>query len=287
MTTIEVDGKNIDFQLEHEETLGDVISELQGWLSQGRAFIAGLSVDDEALLAGDRLAWEARPLSSIGTVKVRTSSFVQERIDALAVIAEYFQLAARACHEGTDDELAAILTEWPNVRAGISDSLSASLGAGAESWSRVDEQVREVQAKPGDVVARSRLGRTVDGVALIAVDRVREQLEPRGEARAAAATLGRIRPEVESVSVRMQTGEGREAVASLLRFIELTAKVIRVTEALDTDATLSDRVSTLAGQLRELEEGIENQDSVVIGDLLEYDLLPAVEDILVELQADE
>lgn len=287
MTAIQIDGRSIDFQLETEETLGDVVTALQDWLAQGRAFIAGLSADDEALLAADRDSWSARPLSDIGTLKIRSSSFVQERLEALGVIAEYFTLAARGCAAGSDAELAAILREWPAVRTGISDAISASLGAGADSWERVDEQVREVLAQPGDALARSRLARTLDGIAVIAVDRVREQLDPKSEARAAAATLSRIRPEVESVSVRMQTGEGREAVASLLRFIELTAKVIRVTEVLDTDASLAGRVSTLAGQLRELEEGIENQDSVVIGDLLEYDLLPAVDDILMELQATE
>jgi hypothetical protein len=113
--TILVNDVKLDFSLEKEQSLGDVLVSLEEWLSEGGAAVIGVAADGEPL-EGDALkAAAGRPLAGVGTLAVR------------AITAEELRGVLQA-QEGALRSLAAKLENLPVLlqggsRAGAADIL--------------------------------------------------------------------------------------------------------------------------------------------------------------------
>jgi hypothetical protein len=100
------------------------------------------------------------------------------------------------------------------------------------------------------------------------------------------ATLFRSQAdELKELPVLLQTGKDERAMKAVLFFIEIFNKVIRIVpelehEGLDTDKlsidgeTIPQFYNSFNEVLRKLSTAFENKDSVLIGDLAEYEVAP-------------
>jgi len=117
-----------------------------------------------------------------------------------------------------------------------------------------------------------------------------EQLEDQvarklGELEGPGVALGRLAEELEpcleraaDVSLLLQTGRDREAMELIVRFTELSQALVRALASADLP-TVDGReprefFSELNRMLRELAQAFEARDTVLIGDLMEYEIAP-------------
>lgn len=134
----------------------------------------------------------------------------------------------------------------------------------------------------------SRLAERAAGLAAIFRERLAELREPETEFRRAAAVYRGAAEELRELPVWLQTGKEKQAMQAVLVFVELFNKVIRLMPELgrrgvDANAIriegqdLPSFYASFNGVLKDLAKAIEDHDSVLIGDLSEYEVAPRME----------
>jgi hypothetical protein len=87
------------------------------------------------------------------------------------------------------------------------------------------------------------------------------------------------------VSILLQTGKDRQAMDTIVRFSELAQSLVRVVSSvLPADEAkriggvdVQEFYQELNGILSELLQAFESKDTVLIGDLMEYEVAPRLE----------
>ena len=128
------------------------------------------------------------------------------------------------------------------------------------------------------------IGRVEAQVAL----RLREITNPREALRLLLQDLNRSIKEIGEVAVLLQTGKDRQAMETITRFSELSQCLVRIFSSLKLTPENNDKIggksfdaffTELNLMLEELLAAFKHQDSVLIGDLLEYEIAPRLEEL--------
>ncbi|MFW5729734.1 MAG: hypothetical protein ACOCYG_08710, partial [Spirochaetota bacterium] len=194
----------------------------------------------------------------------------------------------------------------------LSEIITAVLGGASEN--SLDSAVRRaaalVDASPGgasdegeaaesaatdaaqDDAGPGKITDTLRRIGTVLNTRIRELATPFREARKTEQALRTLMPELEEVSILLQTGEEQKAMSLIVQFSELVERLLRVLVAVDSryggtagaprqaSAPLRQLTDSLQSTLEELVAAFNDMDTVLIGDLLEYDMLPRVEKLL-------
>ena len=95
--------------------------------------------------------------------------------------------------------------------------------------------------------------------------------------------------EIKEVSVLLQTGQEQKAMAAIIEFADLSQRLLRILSSLEESSHISlkelkigeERASSFFadfnGILREVLGAFDTRDTVLIGDLLEYEVAPRIE----------
>lgn len=284
---IRINDEPLDFTLEQEQTLGEVVEQLRSWLADAGMLIEDLSVNG-AQVPADQLAQSKRtPLAQVDTVELTAVSPDQFSLNQLATIEHVLSLLVAAAEGGSEAHVRQILSEYPHMRAPLADSL----GSG-ESVNPVFAHFDSVATQAEGVPLPDELAPAAKQVLLLVQERIRELAEPISELRSTAQVLRTTIPEVSEVSVLLQTGKDREAMAAVVRFTELSDKLIRLYGILVRQGKIDLSASMVQGErfaafyedlngvLRELSEAMAAADSVLVGDLLEYEIAPRLEKLI-------
>jgi hypothetical protein len=266
----------ISFELEHETTAGEVMDGLSRWLTSN-----GHTVN-EVLLNGDPVpddsAWRSHGVDTVERLEIRAASIHQLEIDQLETIINYTDLLRRVAQEGSLQQVSSVLEELPHISHAIHRLVPDLSGLLAESASTAVQN-----SFTGD--SREQLSRRAGEVTRILQQRQRELLEPEHELRGTVTALQQILPSFEEVPTQLQSGREKEALDLVAQFAELTRRLLRVlpvasaarpelAEIQVEGEAFSESVQELNALFRELEEAFENDDMVLIGDVMEYELLP-------------
>ena len=264
-----VNSQPIELTLEDESTLGEVISGVRTWLAESRLFVTDISVDEREIPLELPHAWEERGIEDVDRIMIEAHP--QWQVD--------LALLDTAVEELRDAESASHLE--PKAQSRILETVRflrhLDLGMVAERLEQKQDLGRE------DILAAGTILRS----------RRQEIADPWNEALSTAAMIEKTLPDVEEVAVLLQTGRDSEAMTVLIRFVELVSRLLRLfghlTYSKEHDpgekisvegASLPEVTDKLNTTLRELLEAFANQDSVLIGDLLEYEVTDQVRELL-------
>ena len=264
-----VNSQPIELTLEDEKTLGEVISGVRDWLAQSRLFVTDIHVDDREVPLEIPEAWQTTELESVEQIKIEAHP--QWQVDLVLLDTAMEDL-------GTAEQKS---TLEPEERNRILDTVRflQHLDLGMIKDRLEDERP---------------LGREdITAAATILRSRRQEISDPWREALATAPLIEELLPQVEEVAVLLQTGREREAMTTLIRFVELVSRMLRLLGHLTHSAdhnpsemessegsSLEEVTGKLNVTLTELVEAFSNQDSVLIGDLLEYEVAAQVRELL-------
>jgi hypothetical protein len=295
---ITVNGAPLALEAKDSDSLGALLSEADELLDKAGSVIVSLSVDGEEVDAEGYARCAERSASSVDRVEIRAEDAAAIRLRALETLLELLAIAKRAAEdtaaEATRDSAAAVKAtpdgsaDWPGLRTGAQDMRDAFAGLfAADELSFVQffaEFLERVGDEP-DRASRIEISAQSDRLASIFGERLAELRSPAAEMRKAAALFDERSSDLAEIPVLLQTGKEDLAMKTVLFFIEIFNKVIRIIPELrrfgvDTSAINIEGVpmpefyGSFNEVLRQLTEAFEHKDAVLIGDLAEYELLP-------------
>ena len=280
-----VNDEAIDFTLQGEEKLGEIIPPLRDWLAASDYSISSLSVDGKPIELDKRDQWEEIDLNGIETLTVSASSLVQEQLDGVETAMEFLVLLRRIIEAGDQERLAEALMEYNYLREALPTFLSSRYEEGTQMRNYFDELLDRTGAIKGTLPSegeeRRELLRGVDSLISLLEARAREIVQPVEEFLSIARAVAGSLESIEEVPVLLQTGEGANAMRRLAGFTGLVERLVRLYPlwAEENDGKEAD-FEELNEVLAELIQALGDEDSVLVGDLVEYEIVPKVEAFL-------
>ena len=260
---IKINGVDADIKPENEKTVGEILGALDAWLAGTGHRISGLDIDGKAVNAQEMELSFSRDIETVDTVDIRTSSLPQ-------LVAESLGRTMRDIEEFQEAGF--------NQKAGFADKWKTS-----PQGCLLAEQYPELY--DWTVKAFSGEGCSPQTLAALFEERLRELGDPAGE-------MGRIAQFVDDICARLadfpldiQTGKDARAAETVNVFSGIAEKVFRIYHALKIEGfpvaeimienmPVNEYITEFGKALKDLLDAYERRDTVLIGDLAEYEMAP-------------
>jgi hypothetical protein len=282
-----INGEQVDYSLQEERTLGEVVRGVQTWLNASGFQVTAVAADGTDLLAAPAASWSARAVESVTELAVIAAHTGALRIehwrtlyDWMGMVRDSLEGDAKAGAPG-DNLLSELLSGLPATLEGLVANPFLSRG------SSLGERFREffqgataatVRAWPAARAAEAR--ELLDALRRQLGARLADAENPREASTRCAAALGSLQPRITEVSVLFQTGKDRAAMETVLAFIEAAQSLIDLLPFLPPDADRGRLVADLTPVLQQLAGAFDAKDAILVGDLLEYEIAPRMERII-------
>lgn len=278
-----VNGNPLAIEARQGASLGEVLAQADELIEKTGAIIVDIQLDGVELGAEGYAAAASRPAESVSRLEIGVEAAYEVRIRTIGTLLELLALTTRAAEGDEASE-----EDWRTLREGsadIRDAFGGLFAADELSFVKLLAEELEAAGDEPDEVAKARIAAQSERCASIFGERLAELREPAVEMRAAAKLFESRAEELADIPVLLQTGKEDQAMKTVLYFIEVFNKVIRIIPELgqagvDTEALkigeqgLGEFYGAFNGILRELTEAFEHKDAVLIGDLAEYEVLP-------------
>ncbi|MDR2476880.1 MAG: hypothetical protein LBD18_03735 [Treponema sp.] len=260
---IQINGKDADIRLEAEKTVGEILAGLESWLANTGYRLSGVELDGEAVSAGSIEESFRREIDSVETLNIKTSSMQELIAEGL-----FCALQDIDVYENTD------FTEKQSFAEQWRESPEACLLA---------EQTPELHT--WIIKTFSGEGPGLQGLRAIVEERLRELQDPSGEIGRAEPLIAEVCSRLEDLPLDIQTGKDSRAAETVNIFSNITEKVFRLCNVLKMEGfaveeirideiSISEFLTEFSAALRELLAAYEQHDTVLVGDLAEYEMSP-------------
>ncbi len=291
---ITVNGRPLAMEVKEGSSLGELLAGADDLIEKSGSVIVSLRVDGEEVDADRFAEASARPCASIAEIEIGAEDSADVRIRALETLLELLAIARSSASEDSPE----LKRDWPGLRGGatdISDAFAGLFSSDELSFVKLFAELLEKSGDDPDRASRIEISAQADRLRSIFSERLAELRSPASEMRAAAALFGEKSSELGDLPVLLQTGKEGEAMKSVLYFIEIFNKVIRILPELrragiDTSSIriegrpLPEFYDSFNEVLRELIDGLEHKDAVLIGDLAEYEVLPRMKSFFASME---
>ena len=267
----------IDFQLEDETTVGSVVNGIRNWLTTNNHVVDQVEVNGIVREPSDE-TWQTLPIEQTREIRIAARSRYEHQIEGLDTLISYTGLLRRVMLEGNDEQVKAVMEELPYVVQGIGNIAPDLSGL-------MEEPLADTEGDLPDESTRHRLAARAAELEILFENRQRELVDPEHEMALTLTILDEILPRFEEIPAELQSGKEKAAMESITRFTEVASRILRIlprvvearpalqTETVE-DQPLTDAISGIHDLLAELETAFRNTDYVLVGDLLEYEILP-------------
>jgi len=292
---IRINGEPIQYTIESERTVGEVVKSLESWLSTSGFCITNIQRDKADILKG--CDTDPKPISQTELLDITAKPYLDVQYEHLSTLYQYMTLLKRAIEQDNRSLVTDCMRDFPSVYEALKSSLKEQEG---DSFSQIEQLKRYVDEynlteddyeKPGETFFTF-----LESLASIIAGRMNEILQPLNELSKTAYALKEIIPQMTDVSVLLQTGKDNEAMGTILLFIELSEKLIRLYRyitlkegnfiaTIESDGVqFGDFYIEFNKVLNEVIGALAAKDSVLTGDLFEYEVVPRIERLLSFLQ---
>ncbi len=276
--TVLVNNEKVDVTLENEHTVGDVVRELAGWLRDQGMELHAISLDDRKVALDATVDWHDRTVDSVDTISLDAMMHPSRDPETLMILLELLGLIERNIEQGTRENLVEAMREYEYARPTLARALNVSTDTGVPALSILDDLAAQVKTDPdvfaADDDAARRTVTAASAVVLELASRLSEFQDPEQQLNVTREALRTQIGELSDIAVMLQQGRDADAMKQLLRFTELIEKLIRLGAWSQPEGS---ELNTFFG---ELIQAFEAEDTVLIGDLVEYEILPRIEALL-------
>ena len=264
---IKINEKPADITLESEKTIGDVLAGIEGWLSVSGHRLTGFNIDGRDVLLAEIESVFTKKIDSVKTLDVFTSTITQltaQSLGDLLTDIDRFETLAF-------DEKEKFNKDW-------NESAQAKY---------ILQQIPDLfilcinTFASGDVSSNT--------LRSIAEERLRETDDPFGEFEKMEQLVTDTCIRLVDLPLDIQTGKDEQAARTIQIFSGITEKIIRIYGQLGFQGYLEnadnndDEIRKLINEftclLKELLEAYEKHDSILIGDLAEYEAAPKLQNL--------
>jgi len=279
---ININGKKAAITLEAEKTVGEVLAGVHNWLDGSGVFISGLELDGK--LYGNLSLDDAfnLPLEGISCINIKTSGWAELMLEALIGLKSDIDF----WETQNVQEREQCRKRWENTGAAL-------------FLKTYDPDLY------GAVIKTMEGTFPVNGLAACTSERIREIENPSHEIINSRVIINEVAKRLEELPLDIQTGKDLRVTETITLFSSLTEKIYRIIfifkqfgvniESIqvalrDGTVTLKDYIQEFSTALKELVSAYENNDTVLIGDLAEYELSPrllCLNDVLCGINREE
>lgn len=283
-----LNNEPFDVTIENEKTLNELYSGLSQWLIESGLEITGLISDGIELKPGNRNDWGGNLLADIEKLDITAISGSDRYISDLQTLYQYISLLQSSIKGKNDSLTSDLLNELPY----ISSTLDSFLSKKDQPQYGTHNLLESISKFKEDNKNESNLLELLYNISQSLNTRIKEVTSPFSEIKKTAELLKELIPQISDVSVMLQTGDDEKAMDSVLNFIELSEKMIRIfpilkefgytdisKESLDS-VSFVDFYKDLNTILAELVDAFNINDSILIGDIMEYEIVPRVNKLL-------
>jgi hypothetical protein len=274
---IRINEQPLAFSLENERTLGEVIRGLEQWLSASELVLCEARWDGRELLGVPPEEWSGTPTAAVRSLEITVRHASELRLANLRTLLEYLE-AVRAFAAGPENrDTEELLRGYPlfleSLRRHFSEAEFGAEAAGLTVLAGGPEGLRRLapESRASLTAAAERLSERI-GL------RLEEADDPRAALRRLSAELEAAAAGISEVSVLLATGRDRQAMEAVVRFSELSQRLLRLLSRLEVPAVGGreprEFFAELNRMLGDLLAAFQARDTVLIGDLLEYEIAP-------------
>jgi len=260
---IRINGADADIQLESEKNVGEILYGLDSWLAGTGHRLSGLAINGKAINSDSMEACFAANIDTVNTLDITTSAIVELFAESLL---------------HTIQDIAAY------EAAGFEDK-----NRFAESWKQSPQALLLAEQSPDlfdwSVKVFSGEGVSPQGFRLLLDERLSELQDPAAEMVKAGTLVDEICGRLEELSLDIQTGKDARAAETIRAFSGVTEKVFRIFNMLKLagfpvgeitveNTSITAYIAEFDTALRELLAAYEQHDTVLVGDLAEYEMAP-------------
>ncbi len=285
-----INNENINFTLENEKNLGEVIEGINKWLRGSGFNITELKIDNETLDLDKEENWKQKSIETIGTLSVNVKHISELRVANLETVLQYLELLERAIQEKNLNLYSDLMTGFPFMIESLKNNFLTDTGMEINNPEEEIlnpipiEEINHLEEKDkNEYIAKIERIKTSLTVAIKDIENPKETLNTLAE------ELKRASEGISEVSILLQTGRDREAMENIIKFSNLTGRLFRILSSLSSSGLINinelkignknsrEFYGELNSNLRELIEAFKTNDSVLIGDILEYEIAPRIE----------
>jgi hypothetical protein len=260
---IRINGAITDIQLETEKTVGEVLSALDAWITGTGHRLSGIGVDGITVDADSMEACFCKPVDIIDTLDINTNSVVELFAEALLFVQKDINVyeAAGFVEKNQFNE------QWKK-------SPQALL---------IAEQNQDLFAQIAKTFSGEGFG--VQALRMLIDEYLRELQNPADEIDSIQALVASVCTRLEDLPLDVQTGKDAKAAETVNIFTGITEKVFRVFKVLKLeglpideitvgDMPIATNITEFNTALREMLTAYEQHDTVLLGDIAEYEMAP-------------
>jgi hypothetical protein len=260
---IRINGADADIQLEEEKNVGEILCGLDSWLADTGHRLSGLAIDGEAADSDSMEDCFGRSVDAVDTLDITTSTIVDLFAESLFHTMQDVDAYEAAGFEGKS----LFAAQWQQSPQAM---LLADQCPDLFDWA--------VKVFSGE-------GVSPQGFRLLLEERLGELQYPAAEMAKTGPLVDEICARLEELSLDIQTGKDARAAETVRAFSGVAEKVFRVFNMLKLagfpvgeitveNASISGYITEFGTALRELLAAYEQHDTVLVGDLAEYEMAP-------------
>jgi len=273
-----VNREPLDYALESETSLGEVVDGVQEWLTDGKFTITSLDVNAQAYPIHDRQSWQDIEINTVERLEIEAVPLTNAQQTRTLALIEFLDILDDILRMRQEGRLGEVVAELPYVREQIAAILPVYADPETTVLANDDILIGVLPSEQACVAIHKEIA----DLKKLLISRATELVYPLRELAMTLGTLRTFASRLEQVPVLLQTGKEGEAMQIVVTLTELLSRVYRVAPLAEQDenaaqldlSALRSLLDELAPHLRELEEAFHVKDTVLVGDLLEYEVAP-------------
>ncbi len=282
---LKINGDKVDFTLEKEAVLSELVDGVETWLSTSGYRITGIAVGAENLLAEPRERWEAVPISSVAEIDFSATRSEEIRIEHWATARAWLGALAQGVSARSLEALQELVSEIPSMFQGLKKN--PFLPAGSDALDRLPALFAGQSPEAIRSWPAGRINEAVEGIQAIRGELARRISEVTHPAQTLKTCLEELRPMIggiSEVSLLLQTGKDKNAMDRVIRFSGVLQRLFDILPFLPKDPERDDLFQEVNQILKQILEAFASKDLVLIGDLFEYEVAPRLTRLLPALE---
>ncbi len=287
---VRVNENPIDVRLENEKNAQEVLQQLDSWLLSEGFFISSVLVNDTATSPSDTNFLESCDVDEIRIMEISALPLDELAYERFSTLLNFFSYFLHGVNSGEQQLISDLYNELPHITGSIdyildlkvgNKPVSEALNSLFESFSLTEE----------DYYCPDNLKAFLTNLCFYIEGRIREIANPLLELKSTISLIQAQIPVLEEIPVLLQTGKEREAMEKVIAFSEIHEKLTRIFSLLQEsdkddifDLTINgisfmEFLKEMNMHFQELTEALESEDTILIGDLLEYEIAPKIEQL--------
>jgi hypothetical protein len=260
---IRINNQAADITLENEKTAGEVIANIEQWLAAAGHRLSGISIDGHPAHPSMINDFFSKEINNIKTLDLYTSTLSELTAESLLNLLSDIKDFETLNYE-----------EKKNFYQNWKESAQANF---------ICEQMPDLYS----IFVNSFSGGDKDLSAVFSMteERLREVKEPLSEFSNIQPMLEETCARLENLALDIQTGKDSRAAQTIQLFSGVSEKILRILNQLEIQGYLSDKkpFSAVIGEfgnlVKELLEAYEKHDTILVGDLGEYEAAPKLREL--------